>query len=115
MSRYPLPKIIAVDFDGTLCDDAYPEIGKPKNDVIDLVKAYQRDGWRTVLWTCRTDEHLEAAVNWCKENGLVFDAVNKNIPEVQELFGGDTRKVFADKYLDDKNIIVPSTKLKYGN
>ena len=115
MDRYGLPLKMAVDFDGTLCQDKYPEIGEPKEDIIELVKSYQRQGWRLILWTCRTDEYLEAAVNWCKEHGLVFDAVNTNIPEVKALFGGDTRKVFADKYLDDKNIIVPSTKLNNGN
>lgn len=111
MSKYNLPKILAVDFDGTLCKDAYPEIGEPREDIIALVQSYRKEGWRIVLWTCRNREALEAAVKWCTEQGLVFDAINTNIPEVQECFGGDTRKVFADKYLDDKNIIVPSTKL----
>lgn len=111
MSKYGLPKILAVDFDGTLCDDAYPEIGKPKNSVIDLVHSYRKEGWKIVLWTCRNREALDAAVKWCEEQGLVFDAVNENISEVQELFGGDTRKIFADVYLDDKNIIVTSLRL----
>lgn len=115
MNKHSLPKILAVDFDGTLCRDAYPEIGEPKTDIIDLVKSYQEYGWRIVLWTCRNREALEAAVKWCEEQGLKFDAINQNIPEVQECFGGDTRKVFADVYLDDKNIIVPSLKLYYGN
>lgn len=111
-----LPKILAVDFDGTLCKgDNYPNIGQPNLDIIELVQSYRQEGWRIVLWTCRNREALEAAVKWCAEQGLVFDAVNENIPEVQEMFGGDTRKVFADKYLDDKNIIVPSLRLTDGN
>ena len=28
------PKIIAVDFDGTLCEDRWPEIGPMKKDVL---------------------------------------------------------------------------------
>ena len=106
MSKFALPLIVAVDFDGTLCEDRYPHIGEPKQGTIDLVKSYQENGWRIILWTCRTDEYLEAAVAWCKEHGLEFDAINTNIPEVKDMFGGDTRKVFADKYLDDKNVIV---------
>lgn len=112
MSKYKLPKILAVDFDGTLCEDAYPEIGKPNTNVIGLVQSYRQQGWRIVLWTCRNREALDAAVAWCSQQGLEFDAVNTNIPEVQEMFGGDTRKVFADVYLDDKNIIVPSLRLR---
>ena len=106
MSKFALPYIVAVDFDGTLCEDRYPEIGEPKQDVIELVQSYQKEGCKTVLWTCRNKEALDAAVAWCEEHGLKFDAVNTNIPEVKELFGGDTRKVFADIYLDDKNVIV---------
>lgn len=107
MSKFEgLPLIVAVDFDGTLCKDSYPYIGEPKQDMIDLVKAYQKGGWKTILWTCRTDEYLEAAVKWCREHGLEFDAVNTNIDEVKAMFGGDTRKVFADRYIDDKNEFV---------
>lgn len=111
MSKYNLPNILAVDFDGTLCEDVYPEIGKPREDIISLVKAYRKQGYRIVLWTCRNRQALELAVSWCHDHGLDFDAVNENIKEVQDCFGGDTRKVFADIYLDDKNIIVPTLRL----
>ena len=37
-------------------------------------------------------------------HGLKFDAVNENLPEMIKLFGSDSRKVFADYYLDDKNL-----------
>lgn len=104
MSKFTLPQILAVDFDGTLCLDEYPNIGEPRAEVIEFVKSYQSSGWKIVLWTCRNNAYLEEAVRWCREHGLEFDAVNTNIPEVRELFQGDTRKVFADLYLDDKNI-----------
>jgi hypothetical protein len=101
-----LPYIVAVDFDGTLCENAYPEIGAPKQEIIDAVKEYKRLGWRVVLWTCRNKQDLVDAIAWCNEQGLEFDAINKNIPEVQEMFGGDTRKVFADIYIDDRNVLL---------
>lgn len=107
MSERVLPYIVAVDFDGTLCENAFPEIGAPKQGIIDIIKEYQSYGWKTILWTCRNYESLEQAVEWCKQHGLVFDAVNENLPEVQEFFGsGDTRKVFADAYIDDKNVLL---------
>lgn len=101
-----LPYIVAVDFDGTLCENAFPEIGEPKQDMIKAVKEYQSCGWKTILWTCRNHDALIAALDWCNEHGLEFDAVNTNLPEVQKMFGGDTRKVFADIYIDDKNVLL---------
>ena len=101
-----LPCIVAVDFDGTLCENAFPNIGAPKEDVIAQVKECKKYGWRIILWTCRNREYLTEAVEWCKLHGLEFDAVNENLPEVEEMFGGYTRKLFADVYIDDKNILV---------
>ena len=101
-----LPKIAAIDFDGTLVEDKFPEIGKPNQPMIDYCKSLKKDGTKIILWTCRNGEKLTEAVEFCKQQGLVFDAVNENLPEVQTMFNGDTRKVYADKYIDDKNGLV---------
>lgn len=106
MNERVLPYIVAVDFDGTLCENAYPEIGKPKMEVIEAIKEYKGYGWKIILWTCRNYDALDQAVEWCKQHGLEFDAINTNLPEVQETYGGDTRKVFADVYIDDKNVLL---------
>ncbi len=98
-----LPRIIAVDFDGTLVTDKYPEIGTIKYLFGRFIEAKKRmPDVRLILWTCRDGERLEEAVQFCKENGLEFDAVNKNIPEVIAMFGKDTRKIYANEYWDDK-------------
>lgn len=96
-------KIIAVDFDGTLCEDKWPEIGEPKQEVIDYVKSEQENGAKIILWTNRAGWNLTYAVAWCYGHGLIFDAVNENLPEVLDLFGGgDSRKITADEYIDDR-------------
>lgn len=106
-----LPKIVAVDFDGTLVTDRYPEIGEPNEELFAILKSLRQNcGVKIVLWTCRnfTKKHgdmLEDAIEFCKERGLEFDAINENIQEVQELTGEDTRKVYADLYLDDKSVL----------
>lgn len=97
-------KIIAVDFDGTLCEDKWPEIGFANLELIHHLKEEQEKGARLILWTCRTNNLLFDAIQWCNELGLIFDAVNENLPEMIEKFGGDTRKIVADEYIDDKNI-----------
>lgn len=96
--------IIAVDFDGTLCENQYPEIGEPNNALIEYLKMRQQKmGHKLILWTCRVGDRLEQAVDWCQDRGLIFDAVNQNLPEIVESFGGDCRKVFAHEYIDDRN------------
>ena len=97
--------IIAVDFDGTLCENAWPGIGEARAGVIDYVLGQQATGAKLILWTNRVGERLDEAVKWCAAHGLIFDAVNENLPEIVEAFGGDTRKVFANEYLDDRAVL----------
>lgn len=98
--------IFAIDFDGTLVEDNYPSIGKPNIEMIKYVKALKKRGHEIILYTCRNNAALEEAVAWCNEQGLKFDAVNTNLERVKALYGGDTRKVFADYYIDDKAISI---------
>lgn len=95
-------QIIAVDFDGTLCTDAYPAIGLPNLPLIMLMKELKSQGKKIILWTCRCGQQLEEAVDWCRRFGLEFDAVNENVTEIIEKYGTDARKIYADVYIDDK-------------
>ena len=97
------PQIWAVDFDGTLTTGShYPRIGNPNEQLIAILKAAQLTGIKLILWSCREGESLEEAVAWCREQGLEFDAVNDNIPEVVEAYGRNSRKVVATYYIDDR-------------
>lgn len=95
-------KIIAVDFDGTICDNEWPRIGKPHQDVIDYILSEQKKGAHLILWTCRTGSTLDDAITWCKERGIIFDSINDGAKEAIEVFGGDSRKIFAHEYIDDR-------------
>ena len=96
--------IYAVDFDGTLSlTDHNLVILKPNAPLIRNMINQQRQGNKVILWTCRCGKALDDAVNWCKDQGLIFDAVNDNVPEMIEKFGENSRKIFADYYIDDKN------------
>jgi hypothetical protein len=94
--------IIAIDFDGTLCEDRWPEIGPPIPEVIVEAKLRKKRGDALILWTCRCGEKLEEAVAWCRRFGLEFDAVNENLPERVALYGSESRKISADEYWDDR-------------
>lgn len=97
--------IIAVDFDGTLCENKWPEIGMPNEELIEYLKKRQANGEKLILWTSRNEEQTKEAVEWCKEHGLIFDAVNDNLPEIVEAFGGNCRKIFANEYIDDRSLM----------
>lgn len=99
-------KTYAIDFDGTLCNDLYPKIGSPKDDVIDYVKNIKSEGNKLILWTCRTGSSLEEAKSWCNEKGIEFDAINESLEEDIEGYDDDSRKIVADIYLDDKALNV---------
>lgn len=94
---------IAVDFDGTIVEHKYPEIGKEKPFAIETLKQLCQEGHRLILWTSREGELLDAAVDFCRERGLEFYAVNSNDP-ADALFRKHTTKVIADVYIDDHNL-----------
>lgn len=85
-------QVIAVDFDGTLCKQAWPEIGEENEILIEHLKEQQAAGARLILWTNREGDLLEEAVEWCKAHGLTFDTVNANLPELIDLYKNDCRK-----------------------
>lgn len=94
--------VIAVDFDGTLFEDKFPDIGEPIVEVIELIKRYIADGHVVILWTCRVEDRLREAVAKCEEYGIQFSHVNENSCDNLARYGTDCRKIAADIYLDDK-------------
>ncbi|WP_071145012.1 BT0820 family HAD-type phosphatase [Bacteroides ihuae] len=96
--------IIAVDFDGTLVEHCYPEIGKEIPFAIDTLKMLQRDRHKLIMWTVREGRLLDEAVEWCRERGIEFYAVNKDYPEESLEDNGFSRKLKVDLFIDDRNL-----------
>lgn len=93
------PKIIAVDYDGTL------EAGGAMNSaLIARLRAEQMNGSVVILWTCREGKKLHEAVTNLARAGFTPNCVNRNCKSAVQLMGHDSRKVFADVYIDDKNL-----------
>ncbi len=96
--------IIAVDFDGTIVTHEYPNIGKPIPFAIDtLKKLQQEDHHQIILWSVREGRLLKEAIDYCKQRGLEFYAVNSNFPEETDEHNSP-RKINADLWIDDKNL-----------
>lgn len=99
--------IIAVDFDGCLASaGTWPEVGEPNEALINWLICLRKRGDKVILWTCRADEALQKAVEFCKVHGLEFDAVNDNLEELKQLYGNNSRKISAALYIDDKALKV---------
>lgn len=96
--------VIAVDFDGTIVEHEYPEIGQTKLFAFETLKALQKEGHTLILWTYRSGKELDEAVEFCRKNGIEFYAVNKNYPEEEYVEGEVSRKINADIYIDDRNV-----------
>lgn len=96
-------QIISVDFDGTLCEHRFPDIGAPNDALIDWLRGMKMLGAKIILNTMREGQYLDEAVKWCAKHKLVFDAVNDNLPEVQAEWNNNPRKIFANIYIDDRN------------
>lgn len=103
--------VFGVDFDGTLSFGQWPSCGPANDGLIDFLIRRQISGDKLILWTCREGNDLEVAVEWCQQMGLVFDAVNDNLPEVIEKYGCNSRKISCDFYIDDKAIAGNTYKL----
>ena len=103
--------IFAVDFDGTLSLGQWPEVGPANDDLIDYLKDRQCSGDKLILWTCRAGDALDSAVSFCMDNGLMFDAINDNLPDVTQKYGNNSRKISCDFYIDDRAV----TAMGYKN
>ena len=99
-----VPLKIAIDFDGTIVEHKYPEIGKEILFAFETIKALQKQKHQLILWTYRSGKELDDAVEYCRQNGVEFYAVNASYPE--EEFDEDfaSRKIDADIFIDDRNI-----------
>lgn len=96
---------IAVDFDGTIVEHEYPSIGKERPFATETLKMLIKDNHRLILWTVREGKTLDEAVQWCRERGVEFYAVNRDYPEESmEANNHFSRKVKAELFIDDCNL-----------
>ena len=96
---------IAVDFDGTIVEHAYPKIGREIPFAVETLHMLLKDHHKLILWSVREGELLDDAVNWCRDRGIEFYAVNRDYPEEeQEKNNHFSRKLKVDLFIDDRNV-----------
>lgn len=95
--------IYAIDFDGTIVSNKYPEIGELNQEAYDFIKTLKERGDKWILYTMREGKDLKKAYLFLKKLGIEPDAVNDNLPELKKAFLNNPRKIFANVYIDDHN------------
>lgn len=110
--------VIAVDFDGTICEASYPEIGREREGAKEFINRLYDEGYMIVINTCRSDNGPHPAASIAKEfmrlRGIRYHYFNENPTHLIEAYGGDTRKISADVYIDDKCLFdLPTWEQKY--
>ena len=95
---------IAVDFDGTIVEHRYPKIGEEIPFATETLKILAKERHRLILWTVREGDLLEEAIEWCRQRGVSFYAVNEDYPEEEKNHHGFSRKLKADLFIDDRNL-----------
>ena len=93
------PVIIAIDFDGTIVTNNFPDIGELIPKAKETIKRLKDEGNILILWTCREGNNLDKALEFCKKEGIEFDAVNENY---KQLPFKTSSKIYADYYIDDR-------------
>lgn len=95
--------IYAIDFDGTIVENKFPQIGELNQQTANFIRHIKSKGHKWILWTMREGERLTEALEFLAIHDLIPDCVNDNLPELKETYGNNPRKVYADCYIDDHN------------
>jgi hypothetical protein len=97
--------IIAIDFDGTLhTGSKWPDVGAPAPYAKEIMQQLKKEGHYLIIWTCREGKSQTDMVNWLLEHNIPFDRVNEHKPGSEVPYGYTARKVYADLYIDDKQV-----------
>lgn len=100
---------VAVDFDGTIVDHRYPDLGMAVPGAFEWLAKWQESGAKLILLTMRHDESgdgpvLTDAVELCRRNGIEFYAINENPSQKSWT---QSPKVYAHIYVDDAALGCP--------
>ena len=102
--------VLSIDFDGTICELSFPQVGSLKKDADTYIRKLHQDGHTIIINTCRSGKYEGLAQDFLDENEIPYHYVNSNLPKMIELYGQDCRKISADIYIDDKCLMgLPDT------
>lgn len=96
--------ILSIDFDGTIVENKYPDLGDLLPNSKKVINYLHSRGHTIIINTCRTSHYVENAKAYLTQKGIHFDLCNENSPKMIEKYGNNTRKISCDAFIDDLNI-----------
>lgn len=96
--------VLAIDFDGTIATDSFPEVGVLRKDADTIIRKLYSEGHDIIINTCRTGKYEGLAEYFLKKNDIPYHFINSNLPRVVDFYKQDCRKISADFYIDNRNI-----------
>lgn len=108
------PLVLSIDFDGTIVEEKFPDVGKIIPEAKKYINKLYDDGHHIVINTCRSGRYEGNAEAFLKRRGIKYHYINANMPFLIEQYGQDCRKISADIYIDDRCLMgLPSWKEIY--
>jgi hypothetical protein len=95
---------IGLDFDGTIVEDKFPDIGESFSHAIQVLRRMADAGMILVLWTCREDEELEAALQFCYNHGINVITAAEYDMMMKGPLAKYRRKIPCDYYIENRTI-----------
>lgn len=109
-----VPRMIAVDFDGTVCNFAYPGIGEPQAGVRDALTKLKELGFHLHIYSCRSchwypeiftpEDEKDTAVLERKTVVAMKEYLDKHQIPYDTIDDGSKGKPMCDYYIDDKGV-----------
>lgn len=99
--------VLAIDFDGTITKHSNQGSGELElqDYAAEVIDAFNRLGYTCILWTCRTAESFDDAVRFCNSNSITFQYYNTSALRDMKMWHNTARKILADVYIDDRNLL----------
>ena len=82
----------------------FPPCGTIKPNAKEVINELYDAGHEIIIWTCRCDEPAEMAKQFLDGHGIKYHKFNEHMDRLIEQYGNDTRKIWADIYIDDKQL-----------
>lgn len=106
--------VLAIDFDGTIAEVSFPEVGAIRKDAAMYIRKLYDEGHYIIINTCRSGHAEGLAEEFLKYHMIPYHYINSNLPELIVEYKQDCRKISADYYIDDKCIMgLPSWREIY--
>lgn len=95
---------LSIDFDGTIVEDTYPDVGQVRPYAIRYLQALEGEGHVIIINSNREGKYKEDAIEFLKQNNIPFHYFNENDQRLIDKYSNDSRKIGADLYIDDKSL-----------